>query len=316
MSAEKFFVDGFGSDELYKQLIDSPSFPLVRDLEHKFKLRVIRRVKVDAVGGGSSDAWLLGHTSGIAVGKAFVQPSTVNDGKDQFAFRTPYYAKERGSSRADKETVRSAKVSSLMAALSRCNVIPSLSDMETRKAKQVRNAQEVVRRSMGPSDKSVQFTANEIHALLLMALGRSPSSEWVKVDQNKCQTVLDKFEEADRLKKEKAAETQRMFFSPFWMIGVDEFGDYLIGKYKLSHSADETVICETIQSFKRYRSYEQVPELIPLMTMVKVAYENEPRKAQVLPVTDKHDVGLDAVFFYNTQPTHYDHVWMVAPCST
>lgn len=316
MSVEKFFVDGFGSDELYKQLIDSPSFPLVRDLEHKFKLKVIRRAKAIGTSNQPHEAWLLGHANGIAVGKAFVQPSTVNDGKDQFAFRTPYYTKERGRDRADKETVRSAKVSSLMAALSRCNAVPSLSDMETRKTKQVRAGQEVVSRQMGSNSKTNEFTADETHALLLMALGRSPNSAWVKVDQNKCQAVLDKFEEADRLKKEKAAETQRMFFSPFWMIGVDEFGDYLIGKYKLARADDGTVSCESIKAFNRYRSYEQVPELIPLMTMVKVAYENETRKIGVLPVIDKHDVGLDAVFFYNTQPTHYDHVWMVAPCST
>jgi hypothetical protein len=149
-----------------------------------------------------------------------------------------------------------------------------------------------------------------------MALGRNPNSEWVKVDQNKCQSVLDKYEEADRVRKTKVEEADRMFFNPYWMIGVDEFGDYLIGKYKLTKSVDGVLGCHAMQSFSRYRSYEQVPELIPLMTMVKVAYENHGRNCGVLPTTDAYDASLDSVFFYNTSPTHYDHVWMVTPCST
>lgn len=316
MTVERFFIEGYRDPEAYEKLVASPVFPLVRDLEFKYKLKVIRQSKAVGIVNQMHEGWLLGHANGIAVGKVFIQPATTRDEKDQFAYRTPYYSKERGRDRADKETLRSVKVSSLMASLSRHNVIPSLRDMEARKTKQVRAGQEVVSRQMGSNSKTNEFTADETHALLLMALGRSPNSSWVKVDQNKCQAVLDKFEEADRLKKEKAAESQRMFFSPFWMIGVDEYGDYLIGKYKLTRADDGTVSYESIESFNRYRSYEQVPELIPLMTMVKIAYENETRKVGVLPVVDKYDTSLDAVFFYNTQPTHYDHAWMITPCST
>ena len=316
MTVERFFLERYRDPETYEKLVASPTFPLIRDLEFKYKLKVIRPTKVNAVNGGMEEAWLLGHNNGIAVGKAYMDSTVSDDNKPQFAFRTPYYSKERGRSRQDKETLRSVKVSSLIAALSRHNVITSLRDMETKKTKQVRAGQEVISRQMGSNTKVNEFTTDETHALLLMALGRSPNSDWVKVDQNKCQAVLDKFEEADRLKKEKAAESQRMFFSPFWMVGVDEFGDYLIGKYKLARADDGAVRCESIEAFNRYRSYEQVPEIVPLMTMVKVAYEGETRKAGVLPVLDKHDTSLDAVFFYNTQPTHYDHAWMITPCST
>ncbi len=304
MTVERFFLENFHDEVTYQELYNSPLFPLVRELQFKFGLKAIRNV---------AGAWLLSHSNGIAVGKVFLRQK---DGKSEYCFRTPFYTKERGNSREDKETIRSGKISSLVATLSRCKIIPAAIDMETRKAKQVGTAQDILKKSLGESRKISEFSADETHALLLMALGRSPNSEWVKVDQNKCQAVLDKYEEADKVRKAKIEEASRMFSNPYWMVGVDEFGDYLIGKYKLYSSSDGTVGCHAIQSFRRYRSYEQLPEIVPLMTMVKVTHENYGRHAGVLPVTDDYDKSLDAVFFYNTSPTHYDQVWMVTPCST
>jgi hypothetical protein len=320
MSVERFFLEGFRDEAEYERLKQSPAYPLVRELEFKFGLKVIRRTGLIRYEGPDlSDVWVMGHTNGIAVGKVFVSPASKNSGPDkanEYCYRSPYYSKERGSSREDKETIRSVKVSSLIATLTRHKVVPPPLEMEKRKVKQINIAMEQLKRGLGDSNKPNELHSNEIHALLLMALGKSPNSEWVKVDQNKCQIILDKYEEADRVRKVKAEESQRMFFNPFWMIGVDGFGDYIIGKYKLVKVADETIQYETVEPFKRYRSYESVPELVPLMTMVKVAYENEPHKAGVLPTTDKYDPNLDSVFFYNASTTHYDHVWMVTSCNT
>jgi hypothetical protein len=320
MSVERFFLEGYRNEEHYQELVASDAFPLVRDLEFKYGLKVIRRTSMATSMGYRVIAWLLGYSNGIAVGKAYTDKTSATAASSpvtEYCFRTPFYSKERGRSREDKQTLRSVKVSSLMAALSRQHVIPPVKDMIDRKAKQVSSAQEVLRRVLGSSSKTHELSPDEVHAVLLMALGRSPSSSWSNVTQNKCQEVLDKYEEADRLRRVKQEEAQRIFYSPYWMIGIDEFGDYLIGKFKLSKTVIlDTCTYEVIEPFKRYPSYQDVPELVPLMTMVKIAYENETRKVGIVPVTDKYDSGLDAVFCYNQQPTHYDHVWMVTPCST
>lgn len=320
MTIERFFLEGYRNEEHYQELVASDTFPLVRDLEFKYGLKVIRRTSMAMMGGYRVVAWLLGYPNGIAVGKAYtdkVHQPIPKPPTTEYCFRTPFYSKERGKSREDKQTLRSVKVSSLMAALARHQVVPPVKDMVERKVKQVSTAQEVLRRSLGTSIKTQELSPDEVHAVLLMALGRSPSSTWSSVTQDKCQKVLDKYEEADRLRKVKQEEAQRMFYSPYWMVGVDEFGDYLIGKFKLTKSVIlDTVTYETVEPFKRYPSYEDVPELVPLMTMVKVAHENETHKVGIMPVTDKYDTGLDAVFFYSSQATHYDHVWMVTPCST
>ena len=298
-------------------LKSSPVFPLVRELEFKHGLKVLRKVQKD--GAFSSDTvWQMVNKSGIAVCKVFTTNQGGKDGNQlEYCYRSPFYVKERGDSRQDKETIRSIKISSLMATLTRQDVVPPMGDMVSKKLKNTKDAMSTMKNALGKSSKSVDFNPNEVHALLLMALGRNPNSEWVKIDQNKCIETLDKWEEADRLAKVKQEESKRMFLNPFYMIGVDEFGDYLIGKFKLNPVSSEEYQYETVEPFKRYRTYEEVPELIPVMTMIKVAYEDKVgRKAGVIPVADSYDEGLDTVFFYNTQPTHYDHAWMITSCPT
>ena len=55
------------------------------------------------------------------------------------------------------------------------------------------------------------------------------------------------------------------------------------------------------------------------MTMMKVSYETkECRRLGVLnfPIMDNYDEGLDAAFFYGSQPTNYEQAWMATPCPT
>lgn len=317
MSIDRFFYEGFQDEEAYEVLKSSPVFPLVRELEFKHGLKVLRKVQKD--GAFSSDTvWQMVNKSGIAVCKVFTTNQGGKDGNQlEYCYRSPFYVKERGDSRQDKETIRSIKISSLMATLTRQDVVPPMGDMVSKKLKNTRDAMSTMKNALGKSSKSVEFNPNEVHAILLMALGRSPNSDWVKIDQNKCIEALDKYEEADRLAKVKAEESGRLFYNPFYMLGVDEFGDYLIGKFKLIPVSAEEHQYETVEPFKRYRTYEDVPELIPVMTMIKVAYEDKGgRKAGVIPVADTYDEGLDTVFFYNTQPTHYDHAWMITSCPT
>jgi hypothetical protein len=50
------------------------------------------------------------------------------------------------------------------------------------------------------------------------------------------------------------------------------------------------------------------------MTMTKAVYESKNPLHYGLPITDEYNEPLDAVFFYDTRPTHYDHTYVVTPC--
>jgi hypothetical protein len=305
MSVEKYFVEGLGNEEMYEELKASKIFPLVRELQFTYGLKVYQK--------SQGDGYMMCHPNGFAVSNVWYDHD-----ETQFKYRSPWYKKQRGSSQSDKETVSSVKISSLMATLKRMEAVPPMEKTTHNYVRRLTDAVSRLRRELGSHNKDHGLTGDEVHALMLTALGKTPNSNWVKIDQNKCQLILDKFEEADKIKKTKIEESNRFFTNPFYMIGVDINSHYLVGKFKLTtvSTDQEKMKYETVEPFKRYKSYEDLPDLIPVMTMVKLAYETSNHNKQgVIPIMDGYDPNLDAVFFYHSRPTVYDHAWMVTPCS-
>jgi hypothetical protein len=314
MSIQRFFLDGFGSDEELTSLKESLTFPLVRELEFKFGLKVLRFCPV-RTDHGAQGALQLCNKFGIAIAKVWACKN--NDGKMEYNYRSPYYTKERGQSREDKETIRSVKISSLMATLTRHNVVPPHDVMVGKKVAMTRDAMGLMRRAIGDASKAQELRPEEVHALLAQFLGQDLNSRGLSIDLDKCKNTLDKYDEADRIRDKRVEEVDRAFANPYYMIGVDELGHHIIGKFRLSvmDEANNKFQYETIEPFKRYATIEGYPDLVPLMTMVRVAYETKDTgKQSGYPIQDKYDENLDMAFFYSQRPTHYDCLWMTTPC--
>jgi len=301
----RFILEGFVSDELVGNLNNDVAFPLVRELCHKFGLRVLTYVQQ-----GDIRKFQLCLPNGMAVGKAWAKMES--DAKYTYYYRSPYYRKERGRTHEDKETLKSTKVSSLMATIKRVGAVPSIPVMNDKKLRILEDAIGLLSGAMGNSNKSSsELSADEIQALLCAYLGETPNGNHLTIDTIKCQKVLDKYNEADRVVARRVEETNRFFGNPFYMIGSDEYGHFLVGKVKIVGNKQY----EIIESFKRYKDITEYADLIPVMTMTKLAYEDKHNlQGGYLPITDKYDENLDAVFFYNTRATHYDCIWMVTPC--
>jgi len=304
----RYILAGFESEEFEQSLRDSPVFPLVRDMCHKFGLKVLAEVELEL--GDIKQAFQMCLTNGMAVGKVYTNMN--KDNKLEYCYRTPYYKKERGSSDEDKQTLRSTKVSSLMATLSRVEAVITIDKLIGKKMGKLVDAKDIMEKSMGNSGKATyELSADEIHALLCSFLGESPSSNHVAVDTLKCKKVLDKYNEADRVRVKKLEEVDRFFSNPFYMIGADAFGHFIVGKVKVTGEKEY----EIVEQFKRYKSVDECTEIIPVMTMTKLAYEDKNSMQNgYIPIADMYDENLDAVFFYQHKGTHYDYIWMATPC--
>ena len=304
----RYILAGFESEELEQSLRNSDVFPLVRDMCHKFGLKVLSENPL----GGLRQAFQMCLPNGMAIGKVYTH--TNKDNKLEYCYRTPYYKKERGSSDEDKQTLRSTKVSSLMATLGRVGAIITVDKLVGKKMGKLSDAMEIMERAMGSTYKSASdLHPDEIQALLCAFLGESPSGNHVAVDTLKCKKVLDKYNEADRVRAKKLQEVDRFFHNPFYMIGADSFGHFIVGKVKLTGEKQY----EIVEQFKRYADITEREDLIPVMTMTKLAHEGEGKhrlQNGYIPLTDMYDENLDAVFFYHGQPTHYDYAWMATPC--
>lgn len=311
MTMNRYFLDGFGTDEEYDALVRSKVFPLVRELEFKYGLKVLRSVPVRDNWGDSLLGYQLCNKYGIAIGKVWTNSEGGKERNQlEYCYRSPYYSKERGATREDKETFRSIKVASLMAAINRVGAIPPADEMTTKKVKLANDGIELMRRALGVSNKHSELQADDVHALLAHFFGENPNSLGLSIDVDKCKNLFDKYNEADRIRELKSREVERAFANPFFMIGIDEIGHFIVGKFKVKDNQYETV-----EPFKRYKSYEDVPEIVSFMTMAKVRYENSGGRLHYgFPLVDLYDADLDMTFFYTNAPTHYDCLWMTTPC--
>lgn len=302
----RYILDGFNEEGFEQSLRDSQAFPLIRDICHKFGLKVLAEIEI-----ANKQSFQLCLPNGMAVGKAFTRMN--DDNKLEYCYRTPYYKKERGRSDEDKETLHSTKVSSLMATISRVKAIPSVDEMIGKKMTKLYSAREIMERAMGSTHKSSsELYADEVQALLCAFLGETPNGNHITIDTIKCKRVLDKYVEADRVAVKKLEEVSRFFSNPFYMIGADQFGHFIVGKVKVVGDKQY----EIVEQFKRYKDITERDDLIPVMTMTKLAYEGKNHRMQngYIPTSDMYDENLDAVFFYERQATHYDYIWMATPC--
>lgn len=319
----KYFLDGFGSEDELNELLASDTLPLVREMQFKYGLKVMKKAANADYPEKNQFAYMMCYPNGVAVGKVWTtRVGGANFDQLEYCFRSPFYIKNRGSNQNDRETIRSTKLSSLMATLKRQSVVVNKTTLMDGKVHTTRRGLDTLRKAMGDSNKSNPFTADEIHVMLATVLGESTDGFATPLNLNKCQNTLDVFKEADRIMGVKIEECNRFFNNPFYLIGMDGFEHLLIGKFKMTViPTDGLHACqyETIEDFKRYKTIEEYPALLPLMTMMKVSYENKPqRKIGELnfPIWDGYDAGLDAVFFYSSGITHYGHTWMATPCAT
>jgi hypothetical protein len=318
----RYYLDGFGTEDELNELLASDVLPLVREMQFKYNLKVMGKVMNVGYPQTDKDSYMMCYPNGLAVCKVWT--TKVGGAKNdqlEFCFRSPFYVKSRGSNQDDRETIRSTKLSSLIAVLKRQEVVRNKKLIMDNKVKQVMLGVSTLRKAMGISDKQNNFTPDEIHAILATLLGESTNGLSVPLDLNKCKNTLDIYKEADKIRDIKREESKRFFKNPFYLIGIDDYKHLLIGKFKMTtlHSDTSKIEYEIIEDFKRVRTIEEYPELLPLMTMMKVSYETkECRRLGVLnfPIMDNYDEGLDAAFFYGSQPTNYEQAWMATPCPT
>jgi len=315
---EKLFYEDCVSEQRIEELKADPVYALVREMNFKYGLKVLSRTKAnDPLSSEKQNAYQMVNQYGIAVCKLFVTPNGgIDNNTTEYCYRSPYYLKQRGSSRADKETLHSTKISSLMAAIKRQEVVPDKDALTARKTKKVGDAMYILQKSKGNSNKSNEFSPDEIHALLAYRLGESTNTEKLDIDLTKCKIELDKMNRADELQNLKTLEVTRFFTNPYYQIGIDEYGHMLVGKFKAVNMDIGNRKCdiEAVEPFKRYINPKDHEELLPFITMTKLAYENSQyQKADFIPIVDEYNESLDAVFCYDNRPTHYDHTWVFTP---
>lgn len=315
MSVHKYIYGEFATDSLITALNnDASTLPLIRELEFHYGLKVLdHKHEYQRVGAEiSCQTFYLVEKNGFAQGHVYTWEE---DKKTHHAFWTPHASKERGKDDQHRHTWTSHKLSSLMGALKKSNAVKDdVAVMKIRRA--VDGLKNQVEHNFGKVYKSSDyFDGDDIHQMLKTILNGAPLS----LDRTKCQTVLDKYNEIDSNLIERNKEVTRMFETPFYLIAADGRGHCMVGKVKRVKNSNDPYQNEIVQSFKRVTQetlYRDYPDLIPILTMSKVAYESTGHTmiTPFMPRADMYNADLDVTFYFPSSITNYTEQWMMIPC--
>jgi hypothetical protein len=256
-------------------------------------------------------------STGFAVAKVW---TATEDNETVYNYRSPFYAKERGRNTADRETIHSKKLSTLMGTLKRQNVVPSIGRLIDQQAEVWHRGMGVMKETFGKSTKQVDINADVLHALLQKILGVSPDTKAYQIDTNICQELLDKYNKLDKIKEEKEQEVNRFFGNEFWCVGADNNGHLLVGSVKQIPTVSTQRLHDAYQivkPFKRVCNLDEYENLKPIMLMMKVHMQDKTDKfiANTIPQTSVFLSDLDMIITYSFFLDSYNFVWALTPCS-
>lgn len=318
MTMERFLLNGYQDEELYSKLAVAPVFPLVRELEFKYGLKVFKH---KSEWNRGAQAFYMSYPGGLPACEVWADNEGGRDNnKLRYCLRSPFRAKSRGLTQEDRQTYYSMSTSTLMKTLEKERVIPTQeAAAESRFQRGISGLVSQIHRAIGTQNKNAyEFEVDEIHALVANYLGVESTSSLVKVSLDKCKKALDRWVEDDRLKTARSNELDSVLLNPFFMICVDIDSEILVGKFKLQKDGTEldTKKPIIIEPFTRYKSYKDAPDVVSIMTMIKMAYENKvvTKFDSGIPIIDEYNVDLQAAFFYPIRPTVFEHQHIITPC--
>jgi hypothetical protein len=302
-------LQGFESDALVEQINNSPSKRLIHEVHFKYGLKVLSENKGEFL--------MCEPSTGFAVAKVW---ATTEDNETVYNYRSPFYAKERGRGMADRETIHSKKLSTLMGTLKRQNVVPSIGRLIDQQAEVWHRGMSVMKETFGKSTKQVDINADVLHALLQKALGVSPDTKTYQLDTNICQELLDKYNKLDKIKEEKQREVNRFFGNEFWCVGADNNGHLLVGSVKQIPTVSTQRlhdVYQIVKPFKRVCNLDEYENLKPIMLMMKVHMQDKTDKfiANTIPQTSVFLSDFDMIITYSFFLDSYNLVWALTPCS-
>jgi hypothetical protein len=308
----KLIYEGFETPQLSESIDNSPSKRLIQEINFRYGLKVIGRHDANPLLRRSFDSFLLADPSGLAVARVWTDKE---DGVDVYNYRSPYYRKERGSDSADRETIHSKKLSTLMATLKRNNVVPSSSELLNKfPADNFNQGMSMMDSHHGRDYKNNNFSADQIHLMLkTILLGESPS----ELNLNECKETLDKWNSMDRIKVEKRKDIERFFNTEFYAIGADKLNHLVIGSVKrMPRIGTDHYSFETIKPFKRVT--EMPDELKAIMLMNKVHAEGKNVTyfyANTVPQASGYIPDLDLINVAVRSIDEFNLAWTLVPCS-
>lgn len=311
---ERYIVDGFANDNLIETMSESSCKRLIQELNFKYGMKVLTTLQAPEIYKQRPIEFLMTESTGaFPVARVYTD---LDCGEIVYNYRSPYYRKDRGSDSADRETIHSKKLSTLMGTLKRQDVVRDLPYVFRDKIKNNLSAGVTqLESSFGNDYKRNALDIEDIHDLLRAVVREIPNT----LDIEKCKKELDKLDEVDRIKAKRREEVERFFHKEFYAVGADSLNHLVIGTVKRDIVNNDKEVFEILQPFKRVADLNEHEHLKPIMLMNKIYYENKDHSkfyANFIPQVSGYVNDLDVVNISTNRVDEFNLAWTLIPCST
>jgi hypothetical protein len=305
--------EGFETQQLSETIDKSTTKILLQELEYKYGLKTI----AFSVSPYNKEIhFLVANPQGFAIANVWTHTEA---GDVIYNYRSPFYRKERGSDVADRETLRSKKLSSLMATLKRNDVIPpSDGTLPSHVGECFAQGTGLLDSHHGSDYKQSNLSSDDIHALLKKVfLGVNPDEKTMDISKQ----LLDKFDSKDKIKEAKQQDLIRFFDNEFIAVGADKLNHLVIGTVRRLPKQGDYPRFEVVKPFKRFTDIPEEYESVraPLL-MHKLVVDNKDNNtvfyANIIPASSGYNPDLDLVSVMKARVDEFNSMWVLIPCST
>jgi len=259
---------------------ENEAFPLLRELTHKYGLKVINRT---ASNNNAFGKLLLADEQGFPIASIWKDIQT-----EAYNIRATMVAKDRGRHWEDKYTYYAKRISHLMKVIEKEELLPKNSEEFINRTfgTNIRGAIIRISEQYGEIRKSGHyFSGEEVHNLLKIVLNNRSLDELSIESIAKVKDTFDKYAQVDIMREKRRTEMVGMFSKPMSVLIRDEMG-FMAGKLMLeplwASDVESSLVssrCAIAEPFKRIHDVDECVDLIPTLTMLKV-YMQEKQTSQ------------------------------------
>ncbi len=274
------------------QIIMSKAYPLVRELVHKHKLRVIHVKQANWSVDAENSSFFMTRDDGMVVGIAGFN----RDG--QYTFRTVVTPKERGRTTEDKMTYAAAKVSVLMRNIDKYHLLPNDSLEVLVKLNHFYDLVNIVLAKHKNVGKYNHLGGDSLHSLLKVAFGYHPLETLSLESMEKFKKILDEYDKTDKIREEKLNLVKEVFDKPIKFLMYDSTETFIKGEvnvgikfddeYRVDHAKPVSLKCERIENFMNDTDFAS------RLAMYKVLAQKEDPDMRFVGEEQFFPVGRDA----------------------
>jgi hypothetical protein len=284
MSIHQTYLHSYADKVITEEAIrENEAFPLLRELTHKYGLRVINRTTMES----KHSKMMLADEQGFPIATIWKDRNT-----DAYNIRATMVAKDRGRHWEDKYTYYAKRISHLMKVIEKDELLP-------------KNSEEFINRTFGMNIRGAilrisepyaeirksngYLNGEEVHHLLQIVLNNRSLDSLPKESIAKVKDTFDKYAQVDIMRDKRKTEMAEIFIKPMSVLMRDEMG-FMAGKLTLeplwANDVDSSLVssrCFISEPFRRINDVDECVDLIPTLTMLKV-YMQEKQ----IPQTSHH----------------------------